>query len=73
MKKKILSALAISFVLCTCFFALTACGNHTHDFSILKVDKDFHWYECACGDKSSEENHEGETAACTELGSMFSV
>ena len=66
MKNKILSVLAISFVLCTCLLALTACG-HTHDFSILKADQDGHWYECTCGEKSVIETHNGGTATCTEL------
>ena len=61
MKNKILSVLAISFVLCACLFALASCGDdepmHTHNFSTLKVDKDGHWYECVCGVKDSFEQH----------------
>ena len=71
MKKKILFVLAISFVLCTCLLALTACGDkeppHTHDYSTLKSDKDGHWYECECGDITSTENHNGGTSTCTNL------
>ncbi|MBO7304349.1 MAG: leucine-rich repeat domain-containing protein [Clostridia bacterium] len=66
MKNKILSVLAISFVLSACLLALTACG-HTHDFSILKADEGEHWYECTCGEKTGIESHNGGTATCTEL------
>ena len=60
MKNKILSVLAISFVLCTCLLAITACGEseppHTHNYSTLKIDEDNHWFECVCGDKYGKKN-----------------
>ena len=61
MKNKILSILAISFVLCTCLFALTACGDnepqHTHNYSTLKFDEENHWFECECEEKNNVVAH----------------
>ncbi len=37
-------------------------GNHDH--SILKWSESEHWYECACGDKTTVEAHLGGTPSC---------
>lgn len=62
MKKILLTVLSVFFALCSaCVFV--ACsddsGNsHKHEYSdTYTYDAEFHWYECACGEKKSTERH----------------
>ena len=71
MKSKTLYVWASAIVLCMCIFALASCGenepSHAHNYAILKYDNENHWYECACGDKSGIEVHNGGNSTCIEL------
>lgn len=40
--------------------------EHVHDYSLLKYDDNYHWYECLCQDKQNIEPHKGGTATETE-------
>ncbi len=48
----------------------------THTYDIEKFDGENHWYECQCGERSSESEHEwsdaacGETMTCTVCGAV---
>ena len=61
MKNKILLILIAIFTLCACMFTITACSlselQHTHKYETLKSDSISHWYECECGEKSSQSVH----------------
>ncbi len=39
---------------------------HTHEYTTLKFDNDFHWYECSCGEKDGLEEHKGGKATQSE-------
>ena len=41
----------------TVFYAVWEASDHVHNYSKLKFNGDYHWYECTCGGKVSFEEH----------------
>ena len=57
--------------LAKCSVCLNEYGTlQAHDYKMLKFDNDNHWYECECGDKSAEEEHEYLNGRCEECDSI---
>ena len=56
-------------VVCTvCGYVITpATGHVTHDYSVLRYDGNYHWYQCSGCDKTiGKTAHNGGAATCTE-------
>lgn len=76
--KKLTLTLVAVLVFVLCIGVLVACDlvpsnpSHTHSYSEnWKSDKDNHWKECACGDKSEEAAHvneQGDDELCDVCG-----
>ena len=71
--KKILKAVVILALL-----SILAACKHSHDFaSTWRNDDSFHWRECECGEKDSNEEHKWNsgqiTTEATEIGSGVKV
>ncbi len=62
--KNLLKLLTVILALTLSLGIFAACG-HTHDFATLKYDATGHWYECSCGEKTSNDAHKGGTATET--------
>ncbi|MBE6741660.1 MAG: fibronectin type III domain-containing protein [Ruminococcaceae bacterium] len=41
----------------TCGYVRTIKDTHSHSYTTLKHNGDYHWYECSCGNKVSFEEH----------------
>ncbi len=60
MRKRFLKILTLLFALCMTLGVFTACNgeeNHVHDYKILKLDAEGHWYECECKSKVGVTKH----------------
>ena len=67
---------ALLLMLVLCIFAFAACddatephgGNeppaHTHNYSTLKFDNEFHWFECECEEKNNVVSHNIKNGEC---------
>ena len=66
MKSNIVKILLLIFTLTLSLSVFSACGGHTHDYSISNFDNENHWYECSCGEKAYVEAHSGGSATCAK-------
>ena len=59
-----------------CGYERSVAPQHTHDYSILSCNADYHWYECNCGDKVSFAEHvydNNSDTTCNVCGMVRSI
>ena len=67
MKGNVIKILTLVFSLCFAIGVFSACdkNQHVHEYSnTYSFDKEFHWYECECGEDKGKTQHVFENNKC---------